>query len=253
MSFHCEKNENKQKRGRVFKSWEKTILVTQNFPKKVFEAEKLMTRSKWYHRHCFTCRQCSHQLDQSSVMEGPNSDIYCKTCYVREYFTGGRNKFCDPGESSMDKGRIPGLVVMEGDSCSEGCVFESHHSILDGHFFTIICITNCKNWNKKVFFSVVPASDGSSGDICRKCKGKVFEVDKIMARYNSWLLGSIISWIKCTYIYQSGQRLWLSWQSSRFRHQRSAVWIQSSAKLFSVNCIEKTKKKKRPGIHSKEW
>ena len=30
-------------------------------------------------------------------MEGPNAEIYCKTCYVREYFTGGRNKFCDPG------------------------------------------------------------------------------------------------------------------------------------------------------------
>jgi hypothetical protein len=30
-------------------------------------------------------------------MEGPNSEIYCKTCYVKEYFTGGRNKFCDPG------------------------------------------------------------------------------------------------------------------------------------------------------------
>ena len=31
---------------------------------------------------------------------------------------------------------------MGGDSCSEGRGFESHHSILDGHFFTYIC---CKN------------------------------------------------------------------------------------------------------------
>ena len=36
----------------------------------------------------------------------------------------------------------PGLVVMGGDTCSEGCGFESEHSILDGHFFTCIC---CKN------------------------------------------------------------------------------------------------------------
>ena len=28
-------------------------------------------------------------------MEGPNNEIYCKTCYVKEYFTGGRNKFGD--------------------------------------------------------------------------------------------------------------------------------------------------------------
>ena len=30
-------------------------------------------------------------------------------------------------------GGSPGLVVMGGDSCSEGCGFESQHRILDGH------------------------------------------------------------------------------------------------------------------------
>ena len=39
-------------------------------------------------------------------------------------------------------GREPGLVVMGGDSLSEGRGFESQHRILDGHFFTYIC---CKN------------------------------------------------------------------------------------------------------------
>ena len=34
-------------------------------------------------------------------------------------------------------GGSPGLVVMGGDSCSEGCGFESQHRILDGHFFHI--------------------------------------------------------------------------------------------------------------------
>ena len=32
------------------------------------------------------------------------------------------------------KGGSPGLVVMGGDSCSEGCGFESQHRILNGHF-----------------------------------------------------------------------------------------------------------------------
>ena len=31
-------------------------------------------------------------------------------------------------------GGSPGLVVMEGDSCSEGRGFKSKHYILDGHF-----------------------------------------------------------------------------------------------------------------------
>ena len=33
----------------------------------------------------------------------------------------------------------PGLVVMGGDSCSNGRGFKSHHFKLDGYFFTFIC------------------------------------------------------------------------------------------------------------------
>ena len=32
---------------------------------------------------------------------------------------------------------------MGGDSCPEGCGFESLHLILDGHFFTLICCKSC--------------------------------------------------------------------------------------------------------------
>ena len=34
----------------------------------------------------------------------------------------------------------PGLVVMGGDSCSEGGGFESRHHILDGHFSLIFVV-----------------------------------------------------------------------------------------------------------------
>ena len=36
-------------------------------------------------------------------------------------------------------GQEPGLVVMGGDSRSEGRRFESRHHILDGRFITYIC------------------------------------------------------------------------------------------------------------------
>ena len=55
---------------------------------KVFEAEKMMSKSRLFHKKCFTCCQCYHTLDYSNCMEGPNNEIYCKTCYVKEYFTG---------------------------------------------------------------------------------------------------------------------------------------------------------------------
>ena len=49
-----------------------------------------------------------------------------------------------------------------------------------------------------------------------------------------------------------GQWLWLSWKTSRFQCQRSAVGIESSAyfyieHLFTVNYIQKTKNEKQAG------
>ena len=46
-------------------------------------------------------------------------------------------------------GGSPGLVVMGGDSCSEGCGFESQHQILDGHFFTYFCLFEKTKINEK--------------------------------------------------------------------------------------------------------
>ena len=37
-------------------------------------------------------------------------------------------------------GGSPGQVFMEGDSCSDGCGFESRHYLLDGHFSHIIVV-----------------------------------------------------------------------------------------------------------------
>ena len=39
-------------------------------------------------------------------------------------------------DNNQTIGQIPGLVVMRGDSSSEGPGFEFWHHKLDGHFFT---------------------------------------------------------------------------------------------------------------------
>ena len=41
------------------------------------------------------------------------------------------------------EGRSPSLVVVGGDSCSQGCEFESQHHILDGHFSHLFFCKNC--------------------------------------------------------------------------------------------------------------
>ena len=57
-------------------------------------------------------------------------------------------------------GGSPGLVVTGGDSCSKGYEFKSWHSILDGHFFTVICCKNCYVCLKKLKMNEKEAGDG---------------------------------------------------------------------------------------------
>ena len=45
----------------------------------------------------------------------------------------------DAAKIVLKKGGSPGLVVMGGDSHSEGRGLESQCRILDGHLFTFIC------------------------------------------------------------------------------------------------------------------
>ena len=40
----------------------------------------------------------------------------------------------------LSTGGSPGLVVMGGDSCSEGCGFEPQPCILDGHFSHLFAV-----------------------------------------------------------------------------------------------------------------
>ena len=48
---------------------------------RVFEAEKMMTRTRVFHRKCFSCEECSRALDSSNVAEGPGGDtVYCHNC-----------------------------------------------------------------------------------------------------------------------------------------------------------------------------
>ena len=55
---------------------------------KVFAAEKMVAASGYYHRHCFRCVLCSQPLDSTSVCDGPDNKIYCRSHITL------RNDFC---------------------------------------------------------------------------------------------------------------------------------------------------------------
>ena len=55
------------------------------------------------------------------------------------HFAYFQTKIQSYNKQMCKRGGSPGLVVMRGDSCTEGGRFESQHHKLDGHFFTYIC------------------------------------------------------------------------------------------------------------------
>ena len=76
---------------------------------RVYEAEKIATKTSWWHKSCFRCESCKHKLDMSSYIEA-ESKIYCKTCYARNICNSARNKFGDKA----------GVRAGEGDKA--GCL-----------------------------------------------------------------------------------------------------------------------------------
>ena len=47
----------------------------------VFDAEKQVAKSGTYHKKCFTCIKCKHQLGAGDFTNGPDNEIYCVYCY----------------------------------------------------------------------------------------------------------------------------------------------------------------------------
>ena len=56
---------------------------------RVFEAERLMAAGRSWHRRCFSCCLCSRHLDSTLVNDGPDGEIYCKSCYVSKFGMAG--------------------------------------------------------------------------------------------------------------------------------------------------------------------
>jgi len=53
----------------------------------VFEAEKQIAKSGAYHKKCFFCIKCKHQLDATNFTNGPDNEVYCVYCYRVTPFT----------------------------------------------------------------------------------------------------------------------------------------------------------------------
>lgn len=52
----------------------------------VYEAEKMISKNKMWHKRCFNCSDCHRSLDSTNLCDGPNGEIYCRG--QLEFFNG---------------------------------------------------------------------------------------------------------------------------------------------------------------------
>jgi len=52
---------------------------------KVFDAEKLMAAGRNWHKRCFSCAACNKHLDSTTVNDGPDGEIYCRSCHSGQF------------------------------------------------------------------------------------------------------------------------------------------------------------------------
>ena len=54
---------------------------------RVYEPEKVSSKTGLYHKQCFSCHQCKKKLDSTLVyaFQAPDSNIYCRNCRAAFY------------------------------------------------------------------------------------------------------------------------------------------------------------------------
>lgn len=58
----------------------------------MFAAELVLTKGRDWHRKCFKCKDCNKTLDSIIACDGPDKDVYCKTCYGKKWGPHGTYK-----------------------------------------------------------------------------------------------------------------------------------------------------------------
>lgn len=58
--------------------------------------------SQPWHIKCFKCRDCRHVLDSIIACDGPDNDVYCKTCYGKKWGPHGYGFACGSGFLQTD-------------------------------------------------------------------------------------------------------------------------------------------------------
>jgi len=135
----------------------------------VFDAEKQVAKSGAYHKKCFTCAKCKHQLDATNFANGPDNDIYCVYCYRVTHGHKAMTKSMPLDTTSImadaaDKSRCP--------RCS-GRVFAAEKMVAASGWYHKHCF-RCSNHMCNQPLDSFSVCDGPDDKIyCRVCYGRL--------------------------------------------------------------------------------
>lgn len=68
----------------------------------VYAAEQVLAKGREWHRKCFKCRDCTKTLDSIIACDGPDGEVYCKTCYGKKWGPHGYGFACGSGFLQTD-------------------------------------------------------------------------------------------------------------------------------------------------------
>ncbi|XP_056639968.1 muscle LIM protein Mlp84B-like isoform X1 [Diorhabda carinulata] len=154
----------------------------------VFAAEEVLAKGRPWHRKCFKCKDCTKTLDSINACDGPDRDVYCKTCYGKKWGPHGYGFACGSGflqtdgltEDEISASRpfynpdTTSIKAPPGQGCPRcgGMVFAAEQQLAKGTMWHKKCF-NCAECHRPL--DSVLACDGPDKEIhCRACYGKLF-------------------------------------------------------------------------------
>ena len=172
----------------------------------VFSAEQMEIKGRLYHKKCMSCAKCNRPISIDITAIGPDNDIYCNICCKGINWPG---QYVVPWDTSVIAGDDGGR-----ETCSRcnGKVFEAEKMITKRGLYHKKCFA-CLKCKKQIdYFNCIEGpddeiyckvcyrkyhgpggknnfgekcqsqTDDSDEDACVRCRGKVFEVERIMAK-----------------------------------------------------------------------
>ncbi|KAL0273228.1 UNVERIFIED_CONTAM: hypothetical protein PYX00_005957 [Menopon gallinae] len=154
----------------------------------VYAAEQVLAKGREWHIKCFKCRDCTKTLDSIIACDGPDNDVYCKTCYGKKWGPHGYGFACGSGFLQTDGLTEEEIQAMKpyynpdttsipapkGQGCPRcgGAVFAAEQQLAKGTMWHKKCF-NCADCHRPL--DSVLACDGPDREIyCKSCYGKKF-------------------------------------------------------------------------------